>query len=74
MDTSTIEREALELPLTERAALVRKLLLSLEDFSESEHDQAWLNEAERRAAEIDTGTVRLVPSNEVSRKARALLK
>lgn len=74
MDTETIERQALELPLSERAALAHKLLLSLENLSESEHAQVWLDEAARRAAEIDEGTVQLVSSDEVSRRARALLK
>ncbi|MDI1279757.1 addiction module protein, partial [Methylobacter sp.] len=36
--------------------------------------EAWLNKAERRAAEIDQGLVQLIPAEEVSRKARALLR
>jgi hypothetical protein len=74
MDTETIERQALQLPLSERAALVHKLLLSLENLSEAEHEELWLDEAARRAAEIDRGAVRLVSSEEARRKARALLK
>jgi putative addiction module component (TIGR02574 family) len=74
MDVETIEREALELPLSKRAALAHKLLLSLENFSEAEHEQMWLEEAARRAAEIDSGAVQTISSEEVSRHARALLK
>jgi putative addiction module component (TIGR02574 family) len=74
MDTTTIEREALHLPMSERAKLAHKLLLSLEDMSECEIETAWLDEAERRAREIDQGLVRLIPSEEVSRKARNLLR
>lgn len=74
MDTTTIENEALHLPLSDRAKLAHKLLLSLEDFTESEVEEAWLDEAERRAREIDEGLVQLISSEEVSRKARLLLK
>jgi putative addiction module component (TIGR02574 family) len=74
MDAATIEREALDLPLSERAKLAQKLLLSLENLTESELETAWLDEAERRAQEIDEGLVQLIPAEEVSRKARALLK
>jgi putative addiction module component (TIGR02574 family) len=73
MDTTTIEREALHLPVSERAKLAHKLLLSFEDMSESEIETAWLDEAERRTREIDQGLVRLIASEEVSRKARNLL-
>ncbi|MCK9395686.1 MAG: addiction module protein [Methylobacter sp.] len=74
MNPTTIEREALHLPALDRAKLAHKLLLSLEDMSESEIEEAWLDEAERRAAEIDQGLVQLIPAEEVSRKARTLLR
>lgn len=74
MDSATIEQEALHLPPKERARLAHKLLLSLKEFSESEMTEVWLDEADRRAIEIDQGLVQLIPADEVSRKARALLK
>ena len=74
MDTATIELEALHLSLSERARLAHKLLLSLEEFSELEVEDAWFDEAERRARVIDEGLVQLIPSEEVSRKARELLR
>lgn len=74
MNTQQIEHAALHLPPASRAELAHKLLLSLDDLSEAELDQLWLDEAQRRAREIDAGTVRLIPADEVSRKARALLK
>ena len=73
-DTKTIERQALQLPLSERAALAHKLLVGLENLSAAEYDELWADEASRRAAEIDSGAAQLVSSEEVSRKARALLK
>jgi putative addiction module component (TIGR02574 family) len=74
MDISLIEREALHLPVSARAKLAHKLLLSLDTMSESEVEEAWLDEAERRANEIDQGIVQLISAEEVSRKARNLLK
>jgi putative addiction module component (TIGR02574 family) len=74
MDTATIEREALHLPALERARLAHSLLLSLENLSDDELSEAWLDEAERRAAEIDNGAVNLVSAEEVSAKARTLLR
>jgi putative addiction module component (TIGR02574 family) len=74
MDATTIEREALHLPVSDRARLAHKLLISLEELSEAEVAEAWLDEAERRAREIDEGLVRLIPAEEVSRKARELLR
>ena len=72
--TAKIERAALDLPAAKRARLVRKILLSLEDLPQAELDKLWLDEAVRRAADIDEGKVKLVSANEVARKARALLK
>ena len=62
MDLRTITELALKLPLEDRARLVRELLEGL-----------WLEEAARRAGQIDSGAVALIPADEVSRKASTLL-
>jgi len=74
MDNRTIEREALHLPISGRTALVHKLPASLDELSEAENEVRWLEEAERRAAEIDAGTVQLASSEVVSRQAREMLR
>jgi putative addiction module component (TIGR02574 family) len=74
MKIAEIEKEVLHLPASERARIAQKLLISLENLSQPELDQLWLDEAERRAADIDQGKVQLVSADEVSRKARTLLK
>ena len=74
MKRSTVAKKALDLPSKERAKLARQLIESLENLSESEADKLWLDEAERRAADIDQGKAKLIPGEEVARKARALLK
>jgi putative addiction module component (TIGR02574 family) len=74
MDLQTIEHEALRLPLEDRAKLAQKLLLSLDTLSEEAVEQAWLVDADRRARELDRGDVQPIPSEEVLRRARALLR
>ena len=74
MKPSVVAKQALHLPSKARAKLAQRLIESLEDLSEAEADKLWLDEAERRAADIDQGKVKLVPAEEVARKARALLK
>jgi len=74
MDIKTLEREALNLPTDDRARLIRDLLDSLDDLPSQEVDRLWLEEANRRAEQLDAGDVKLVSSEEVDRKARALLR
>lgn len=74
MDIEVLEREALKLPAEDRARLARELLDSLDELPPKELDRLWLEEASRRAAQIDAGDVELVSSEEVDRKARALLR
>lgn len=73
MDVDTLEKEALRLPAEERARLARQLLSSLDELPPEDLDRLWLEEAQRRSAEIDAGEVTLVSAEEVDRKARALL-
>ncbi|PKM22134.1 MAG: addiction module antitoxin RelB [Gammaproteobacteria bacterium HGW-Gammaproteobacteria-14] len=74
MNLQKIEDEALHLPKEERAQLVQRLVLSLESPSDQELRSDWLLEAQRRAEELDGGSVQSVPGEEVMRKARALIK
>ena len=54
--------------------LIQRLVLSLESPSAEELTSDWLVEAQRRAMELDNGSVQAVPGDEVLRKARALIK
>jgi putative addiction module component (TIGR02574 family) len=60
---------ALRLSIEERAQLAGRLLLSLDEPSESETERLWLEEAERRLREFREGRVRGIPAEEVFRKA-----
>lgn len=74
MNLETVRREALALPLDERAALAEQLLSSLDELSESEVEQLWSKEAARRATQIDQGQVELLSSETFEREVQALLR
>lgn len=74
MNHQSIEDEALHLPREKRAALIQRLVLSLESPSEEELKSDWLLEARRRAEELDSGAVQAVSADDVMKKARALIK
>lgn len=69
-----IEREIRELPASERAKLLRSLIADLDAPAEADVEQAWLEEAERRLAEIEAGTAEVVSGPEVLEEARSRLK
>jgi putative addiction module component (TIGR02574 family) len=74
MNATTIEEEALALPLQERAKLVERLLESLDDLPEQEAEALWLDVAAHRAQQIDEGQVQLVTPDELERRVQARLK
>lgn len=74
MNAKTVEEEALGLPVQERAKLAERLLESLDDLPERDVEALWLDAAERRAKEIDDGSVELVTPEELARRVQARLK
>ena len=74
MNIQAIEQEVLHLPIEDRARLAEKLLSSLDALSEQEMEKLWLAEAQRRAAEIDNGSVQLMSSEEVEQRIQAILQ
>lgn len=74
MDADTIRREALALPVEERAALAEQLLSSLDALSEAQIEQLWFSEAARRADEIDRGLAKRYTADEVRQQALSLLR
>ena len=68
----TLEAEALKLTVAERAKLAEHLITSLDEDSEIE--EAWAAETDRRIAEIEAGTAQLIPAAEAIARARAALK
>ena len=74
MNTETIRRVALSLPVQERAELAEQLLSSLDSLSEAEIAHLWLVRAARRAENMDQGAAKRVSAEDVRRQAKALLK
>lgn len=72
-DTASVIEDGLALPDEIRASLAGALLKSLDPESEDGVDSAWLNEIQRRAAELNSGAVTAVPWTEVDTKLRAVL-
>jgi hypothetical protein len=54
--------------------LPEELLLSLEDADETEIEAQWLEEAARRARELDDGLVTSISAEEVRMKVASLLQ
>lgn len=69
-----IEAEIRGLPRSEQERLLRALLEELDGSSDPDADRAWLDEVQRRSAELDAGLVKSIPAEEVFARVRARLK
>jgi phosphoribosylaminoimidazole-succinocarboxamide synthase len=65
--------ELLGLPSSDRALLARQLLSSLDDVATPDSQRLWLEEARRRAAEIQRGA-ECRPAKDVMRDVRERLQ
>ena len=68
-----LEKDALSLPIEDRARLAVSLLCSLEETGEDpeEVEKLWVAVAKRRAQEIQDGSVEGIPADEVLNRLRA---
>lgn len=69
-----ITEEALALPETSRAQLVRRLLESLDQPDNGGIEQSWAEEAQERCRQIDRGDVELLDGAEVLRGLRPSIR
>ena len=60
--------DALDLPTNKRMQLIDKLLQNTNIQPQSDIDQAWAMEVERRDKEVQNGSVELIPGEEVVKK------
>lgn len=74
IDFKEIEQSALKLDEKHRAELAKRLLISLEESIDEDIEQAWMDEINRRKAQVESGDVETIPGEEVLEKARNLLK
>ena len=56
IEATVLLEQALSLPEPERAKLAARLLESLDGETQTEIDEAWAAEIERRCAAVDAGT------------------
>ena len=68
-----LSQKAHSLPPAERVRLAEELLATVYTVDD-EVEAAWDEEIKRRIGEIDNGTARLIPAEEVFAQARKLLK
>jgi putative addiction module component (TIGR02574 family) len=66
-----LEAEVLQLAPVERSHLLERLIASLD--SDPEVEEAWVREADRREAELESGLVAAVPESEAIARLRARL-
>jgi Putative addiction module component len=71
---SEIEQEIRALDPADQEHLLRALLEELDGPPDADVERAWLEEAQRRGHELDTGEVETLPAAEVFAKVRAELK
>lgn len=71
---SKLEAKALKLPPEQRARLAELLISSLDQASDPESEQLWIQEAERRLEELESGRVEAVPAERVIENARSSLR
>jgi len=69
-----LEAEMLSLPPQERARLAEKLISSSDECVDSDVEALWLEEAERRLGEMESGQVSGVPADRVFEKVRSSLR
>lgn len=72
MSIDEIEAAALELPGDEIDELIDRLAVHRGMDPQTEQD--WMEEVDRRVAEVDAGEVALIPIEETLAKMRALLR
>jgi putative addiction module component (TIGR02574 family) len=71
---SYIQQEIRELSDSDKEALLRQIWEELDGPADPDVDAAWLDEIRARSKEIQDGTVRAVPADEVFDRIQALLK
>ena len=67
-----LEAEVLKLAPGEKSHLLKRLIVSLDEDIEVE--EAWAREADRREAELDSGTVTAVSGDQMMERLRARLE
>lgn len=68
--SQVVLEEALKLPANERAEVAEQLLASLDEAPDTDVEQAWQEEVQRRLKQVERGEVKTIPWEEVQRRLR----
>lgn len=68
--SQVVLEEALKLSPDERAEVAEQLIASLEEAPDTDVEQAWQEEVQRRLQQIERGEVKAIPWEEVQRRLR----
>jgi putative addiction module component (TIGR02574 family) len=61
-------KEALKLTANERAEVAEQLIASLDEAADTDVEQAWQEEVQRRLQQVERGEVNTIPWEEVQRR------
>jgi putative addiction module component (TIGR02574 family) len=67
---NTLLDTAMKLPSRDRARLASELIASLDDPPDDRVEEAWATEIDRRVAEVDSGSVKLLDWDSVRPRAK----
>jgi len=70
MSLEDLRNEALKLSPELRALLARELLASLDEMTDTEIEQLWIDEAVRRDDDLNLGAAQAFPADDVLTRAR----
>jgi len=68
--SKVVLEEALKLTANERAEVAEQLIASLDEVPDTDVEQAWQEEIQRRLQQIDRGEVKTITWEEVQRRLR----
>jgi putative addiction module component (TIGR02574 family) len=71
---SKLEAKALKLPPEKRARLAERLISSLDHEIDADSEHLWVQEAERRLDELESGAVDAIAAERVIEKARSSVR
>lgn len=74
LSLADLEKEAVQLPLEERARLISSLIASMEPPDDGDLEAAWEQEIEARSAAFHRGEAETVPAAEALARARRKLR
>jgi len=69
-----LEKEARQLDAREKAALARTLIEDLDEITEVDVEKLWVDEAQSRYEDYQSGTLQAIPGEEAMQRARQRLK